>query len=98
MRLPAASAPALPNPGGFPVARTAQQPFTSGVTAKMSVNFNANNVRYYGTQLPKVSPGIQTCTLLTGSRILDTVLEMAMMTLDLAAVPFNYFHSMPFQT
>lgn len=69
------------------MARTAQEPFTRGVTAKMSVNFNANDVLHYGTQLHKVSPGIQTCTLLTESRTLDTVLEMAMMSLDLAAVP-----------
>lgn len=69
------------------MARTAQQPFTRGVTAKMSMNFNANNVLHYGTQLSRVSPDIQTCTLLIGLRILDTVLEMAMMTLDLTAVP-----------
>lgn len=69
------------------MARTAQQLFTRGVTAKMSMNFNANNVLHYGTQLSKVSPGIQTCTVAIGSRILGTVLEMAMTALDLAPVP-----------
>lgn len=73
------------------MARTAQQPFTRGVTAKMPMNFNTNNVLHYGTQLSRVSPDIQTCTLLMGSRILDTVLEMAMTTLDLAAVPLITF-------
>lgn len=53
----------------------------------MSVNFDANNVLHYGIQLSRGSPDIQTCTLLIGFRILDTILEMAMMTLDLAAVP-----------
>lgn len=55
----------------------------------MSMNFNANNVLHYRTQLSRVSPHIQTCTLLIGSRVLHTVLEMAMMTLDLAAVPLS---------
>lgn len=53
----------------------------------MSVNFNANSVLHYGTRLHEVSLGNQSCTGLTESRILDTVLEMAMMSLDVAAVP-----------
>lgn len=69
------------------MARTAQQLFSRGVTAKMCMNFNANNVLRYGTQLSKVSPDIQTCTLTIGSGILGTVLEMAMTALDLAPVP-----------
>lgn len=52
----------------------------------MSMNFNTNNVLHYGTQLSKVSPDIQAWTLLIGSRILHTLLEMAMKTLDVAAV------------
>lgn len=53
----------------------------------MSMNFNANNILPYGTQLSKVSPDIQAWALLIGSRILHTPLEMAMKTADIAAVP-----------
>lgn len=86
MRLPTASAHTLPTSDGFPVARRAQQPFTRGVTAKMSTNFNANSVLPYGSQLPKVSPGIQTSKVPKGSKILGTLLETGMTSADPAAV------------
>lgn len=52
----------------------------------MSMNFNANNILPYGTQLSKVSPDIQAWALLIGSRILHTP-SHAMKTADIAAVP-----------
>ncbi|XP_055670631.1 UPF0606 protein KIAA1549L homolog isoform X1 [Falco peregrinus] len=86
MQLPTASARTVPTLDGFPIARTAQQPFTRGVTAKMSVNFNANSVLRYGSQLSKVSPDIQTSKLPKESKIPGTVLETARTSSDLAAV------------
>ena len=85
-RLPAASARAFPNSGGFSVARTAQQPFTRGMTAKMSTNINANSVLPYRSQLSKVSPNTQASKLPKESKIAGTVLETGMMSPDLAAV------------
>ncbi|KAM9605377.1 UPF0606 protein KIAA1549L homolog isoform 1-T1 [Morphnus guianensis] len=83
---PTAATRTLPTSDGFPVARTARQLFTRGVTATTSMNFNANTVLPYGSQLSKVSPDIQTSKL-EGSKILGTVLETAMTNPDLAAVP-----------
>uniref|UniRef100_A0A8C0FX87 KIAA1549 like n=1 Tax=Bubo bubo TaxID=30461 RepID=A0A8C0FX87_BUBBB len=87
MRLPTVSAHTLPISDGFPVARIAQQPSTRGVTAKLSMNFNANSVLPYGSQLSKVFPDIKTRKLLKGSKILGSVLETAMTSPDLAAGP-----------
>lgn len=87
VRLPTAAARTLPTSDGFPVARTARQLFTRGVTAKTSMNFNINTVLPYGSQLSKVSADIQTSKFPQGSKILGSVLETAMTSPDLAAVP-----------
>ncbi|XP_009985921.1 PREDICTED: UPF0606 protein KIAA1549L homolog [Tauraco erythrolophus] len=83
MLLPTASAHSLPISDGFPMARTAQQPLTRGLTAKTSMSFNTNSVLPYGSQLSKVSPDIQTSKLLKGSKILGTVLQSGMTSPDL---------------
>lgn len=87
VRLPTAAARTLPTSDGFLVARTARQLFTRGVKAKTSMNFNANTVLPYGSQLSEVSPDIQTSKLPEGSKILGSVLETAMTSPDIAAVP-----------
>ncbi|KAK2535771.1 Kiaa1549l [Columba guinea] len=86
MRLLTASARTLSTSDGFSVARTTQQPFTRGVTAKISTNFNANNVLPYGSQLSKVSPDTQTSILPKGSKTRGTVLETGMTSPGLATV------------
>ncbi|XP_065492964.1 UPF0606 protein KIAA1549L homolog [Caloenas nicobarica] len=88
MRLPTASARTLSTSGVFSVARTAQQPFTRGVTAKMSTDFNTNNVLPYGSQLSIVSPDIQTSKPHKGSKIRGTLLETGMTSPGLATVLF----------
>uniref|UniRef100_A0A8C3KAM9 KIAA1549 like n=1 Tax=Calidris pygmaea TaxID=425635 RepID=A0A8C3KAM9_9CHAR len=86
MPLPTASARTFPTSDGFPRARTAQQPFTRGMTAKTSTNFNANSVLSYGSQLSKVSPDTLTSKRPKGSKILSTVLATGMTSPDLAAM------------
>uniref|UniRef100_A0A663MD74 KIAA1549 like n=1 Tax=Athene cunicularia TaxID=194338 RepID=A0A663MD74_ATHCN len=84
MRLRTARTP--PTSDGFPAARIAPQPSTRGVMPKLSMNFKANSVLPYGSQLSKVFPDIKRRKLLKGSKILGSVLETAMTSPDLVAL------------
>uniref|UniRef100_A0A803VKL1 KIAA1549 like n=1 Tax=Ficedula albicollis TaxID=59894 RepID=A0A803VKL1_FICAL len=74
------------DPEGFFSTDSASSQVSESRNSALSM-VHSSVVNHRRAQLSKVSPEIQTWTLLMGSRTPHTLLEMAMMTLDLAPVP-----------